>query len=342
MISLKRYCSLAIIVWLVMILAITGCTLPSHSTSDKSDIVQSLIAKYLKTDFSVCDTSQTTGVYNSIPDSEMNLLSSYLNRIQFSVVLASADSATEEYAVTLQYPDLDSVLRVANEDAAFLQDYSKLDTDDSKQTYLLEYLANILRVGSYTYNSYTCTLNLTGNYLIADDSELLNCYRYFANYDFSINPTIADNSNGQIPDSEAISSIPCIDGDKCFVVCYENINYLIYDIKVYTGQDAISQIQALSQANKVFDTVSDSTYYLEYSVKNLSQHKGYLPCGFVLSDGSGQLYTLTRNVVGLTSELELEPGEDGQLSQFLAGPADCQVYWYLENSVGIYRLNTML
>lgn len=314
-----------------------GCDNQSSIEVDDSISVQAAVTKYLHGDFSECTTARIQTLYNSMDTELASLVTTIFD--QSSVNVSRIDNTN--YSVSISYPDIDSCLLYASTDQSFIKDYSA-KSEDAAISYTQSYCTNLIDAGEMSMKTINCSIEFNGQSIV-DDNELALCYRDVIEHEYSINfDDMMIDTESNIDATADGNEIQTISSDGCFIVSTDVARFLVYDIKCFSGVDALNKIYELSNANKAIKISSEDALYIEYHVKNLSNTDAVLNAGFVLADASRQIYSYNKTITGLTEQITLSQGESDTMSQFLIGSPGSELYWYSEGTVGSFHISVVL
>ena len=240
-----------------------------------------------------------------------------------------------EYIVKIQYPDLSSIATVASNDVSgYVTELDNLSTknasDDAKISFVKSYFVKILGTEEYAYKSesYDVTVN--------DYSAVMSVVNELNTFDYKkLISRQSSTGDTNVKDRKAE-----INSDESFVFVQNNSTFVVSDVSVKTGSDAVEAVNDLSAANNY--SVSDGDYYyVTYNITNLSGTSQVVDNAFVLVNNGAKVVMKT-DIVGLKSTSEIGPSEKKEFSCFLAGPAGSNLVWSNPDQNGSYIIHVVL
>lgn len=329
-------------VWIVCAMALLLCGCDKTNTSK----VEGAVAQYFDSGYKTDEHNGFMDAYNSLPETDKILVDSYCKRCS---VVGIETSDTDKYSVTVVCPDLDSITEVARKDSTgFVNDWlqftiSKSDAE-KKEEFVKRYFSQMLDAGGCATKDFVVTVTADSDTVVLPN-ELSELLRGVILYDYAAVGNDLDGETESVTPEELVadevSAIPSIGKDGCFVYEEGSARFLVYDISVVSGTDAVTAVRELSTANSTISG-NDNCYYIVYKVKNLSNNDAVVYNRFTAISSNDFLLESAMTITGLKSVAELGPGESTELSTFVAGPVDAKIVWCSDGVYGCYELDVAL
>ena len=240
-----------------------------------------------------------------------------------------------EYIVNIQYPDLSSIAIVASNDVSgYATELDNLSTknasDDAKMSFVKSYFVKILGTEEYAYKSgsYNVTVN--------DYSAVMSIVNELNTFDYKKLISRQSSTN----DTNVMNSKAEINSDESFVFVQNNSTFVVSDVSVKTGSDAVEAVNNLSAVNN-YSASDGDYYYVTYNITNLSDTSQVVDNAFVLVN-NGTKVVMKTDIVGLKSTNEIGPSEKKEFSCFLAGPVGSNLIWSNPDQNGSYIIHVVL
>ncbi len=326
-------------------LLVSGCS-TSKDTSCSVEEAQDLLSRYINRDYTCCADSYTQVSYNNLNEQEQQEFNAVMGDITINSVEASSK---DTFKCILSIPNAESTLEAALTDSGFLNDFQNagLSTEeDAYKNVVVSYLTSILQQKNAEVEEKTFSVSVTKDgdvYKLASDAELLQAIKAFVDFDgvsyVQSAGSIEESSDND--DTGAVSiTFASVDSDKSFMFQQNGARFLVHDISIVTGADAIKMVQSLSNANASLAT-NDTVYYIKYSVKNLSSADAQVTDCFKLMNSDNRILANSGvHVTGLTQLGSVSSNGEIELSTFLVGSSDARLIWYdAEGTAGCYILN---
>lgn len=337
--------------WFLLVLTVllvSGCS-TSKDTSCSVEEAQDLLSRYIKQDYTCCADSYTRVSYNNLNEQEQQEFNAVMDGITVSSVEASGE---DTFKCVLSIPNAESTLEAALTDSGFLNDFQNagLSTEeDAYKNVVVSYLTSILQQKNAEVEKKTFSISVTKDgdvYKLASDAELLQAIKAFVDFDGvsyvqSAGSTEESSDDDDTGDAGATSmTFTSVDSDKSFMFQQNGARFLVHDISIVTGADAIKMVQSLSNANASLAT-NDTVYYIKYSVKNLSSADAQVTDCFKLMNSDNRILANSGvHVTGLTQLGAVPSNGEIELSTFLVGSSDARLIWYdAGGTTGYYVLN---
>lgn len=326
-------------------LLVSGCS-TSKDTSCSVEEAQDLLSRYVDQDYTCCADSYTQVSYNNLNEQEQQEFNAVMGDITINSVEASSE---DTFKCVLSIPNAESTLEAALTDSGFLNDFQNagLSTEeDAYKNVVVSYLTSILQQKNAEVEEKTFSISVTKDgdvYKLASDAELLQAIKAFIDFDgvSYVQSAGSTEESSDNDDTDATSmTFTSVDSDKSFMFQQNGARFLVHDISIVTGADAIKMVQSLSNANASLAT-NDTVYYIKYSVKNLSSADAQVTDCFKLMNSDNRILANSGvHVTGLTQLGSVPSNGEIELSTFLVGSSDARLIWYdAEGTAGYYVLN---
>ena len=329
-------------------LLVSGCS-TSRDTSCSVEEAQDLLSRYIKQDYTCCADSYTQVSYNNLNEQEQQ----EFNAVMGGITVNSVEESSEDtFKCVLSIPNAESTLEAALTDSGFLNDFQNAGLSTEEGAYknvVVSYLTSILQQKNAEVEKKTFSISVTKDgdvYKLASDAELLQAIKAFVDFDGVSYVQSADSTEEPSDDSGTDNTgatsmaFTSVDSDKSFMFQQNGARFLVHDISIVTGADAIKMVQSLSNANASLAT-NDTVYYIKYSVKNLSSADAQVTDCFKLMNSDNRILANSGvHVTGLTQLGAVPSNGEIELSTFLVGSSDARLIWYdAEGTTGYYVLN---
>lgn len=328
-------------------LLVSGCS-TSKDTSCSVEEAQDLLSRYINQDYTCCADSYTQVSYNNLNEQEQQEFGAVMGDITVNSIEASGE---DTFKCVLSIPNAESTLEAALTDSGFLNDFRNagLSTEeDAYKNVVVSYLTSILQQKNAEVEEKTFSISVTKDgdvYKLASDAELLQAIKAFVDFDgvsyVQSAGSTEESSDDDTGNTGATSmTFTSVDSDKSFMFQQNGARFLVHDISIVTGADAIKMVQSLSNANANLAT-NDTVYYIKYSVKNLSSVDAQVTDCFKLMNSDNRILANSGvHVTGLTQLGAVPSNGEIELSTFLVGSSDARLIWYdAEGTTGYYVLN---
>lgn len=326
-------------------LLISGCS-TSKDTSCSVEEAQDLLSRYVDQDYTCCADSYTQVSYNNLNEQEQQEFNAVMGDITINSIEASSE---DTFKCILSIPNAESTLEAALTDSGFLNDFQNagLSTEeDAYKSVVVSYLTSILQQKNAEVEEKTFSISVTKDgdvYKLASDAELLQAIKAFVDFD-GVNYVQSAGSTEESSDNDDTGAVgmtfTSVDSDKSFMFQQNGARFLVHDVSIVMGADAIKMVQSLSNANASLAT-NDTVYYIKYSVKNLSSADAQVTDCFKLMNSDNRILANSGvHVTGLTQLGAVPSNGEIELSTFLVGSSDARLIWYdAEGTTGYYVLN---
>lgn len=331
----------------LIVLLVSGCS-TSKDTSCSVEEAQDLLSRYINQDYTCCADSYTQVSYNNLNEQEQQEFDAVMGGITVNSVEASGE---DTFKCVLSIPNAESTLEAALTDSGFLNDFQNagLSTEeDAYKNVVVSYLTSILQQKNVEVEKKTFSISVTKDgdvYKLASDAELLQAIKAFVDFDgvgYVQSAGSTEESSDDDTDNTGATSMTftSVDSDKSFMFQQNGARFLVHDISIVTGADAIKMVQSLSNANASLAT-NDTVYYIKYSVKNLSSADAQVTDCFKLMNSDNRILANSGvHVTGLTQLGAVPSNGEIELSTFLVGSSDARLIWYdAGGTTGYYVLN---
>lgn len=328
-------------------LLVSGCS-TSKDTSCSVEEAQDLLSRYINQDYTCCADSYAQVSYNNLNEQEQQEFGAVMGDITVNSIEASGE---DTFKCVLSIPNAESTLEAALTDSGFLNDFQNagLSTEeDAYKSVVVSYLTSILQQKNAEVEEKTFSISVTKDgdvYKLASDAELLQAIKAFVDFDgvsyVQSAGSTEESSDDDTGNTGATSmTFTSVDSDKSFMFQQNGARFLVHDISIVTGADAIKMVQSLSNANANLAT-NDTVYYIKYSVKNLSSVDAQVTDCFKLMNSDNRILANSGvHVTGLTQLGAVPSNGEIELSTFLVGSSDARLIWYdAEGTTGYYVLN---
>lgn len=242
--------------------------------------------------------------------------------INKSIKVDSVSDTESTFTCTWYVPDVNSCVNALVLDTGLGTELK--NTDDVHGT-LESALCTAISSGMMSMESETFSpLYINNNW---DYSQQLNSvYDRFTQALSEMEESVADGAFSQLKVSNVMKQHHAF---SAFVYTEFDIKYLVSDIQIRTGEEAVKSINDLSSLNNV----SGADYiFISYNVTCLSAEDGVAYNHFILGNDKDEIaYPAPDGIVGLTEKLNCSSGETVTLTTVLQGPADANLYFTSEN-----------
>lgn len=347
----RLLCSLFLMVITVGCGKSDGCT---------AEDVRGIIEDYFDGDYSGYAESSLKKSYNSLSTEKRKRLKVFFDAC--AVTVSSGEDGSS-FDIRIDYPDVNGILGKAGSDVGLrsaVESGKLLGYGESAFSGLVwEYVTQSLSGADQLAEEFSITVVQAGEkYCIADDGELFAMASEFLTTDVTAAlPQLgeAGESDGgtQISAGEAEAGVPVeyvefdpesmqtVREGQSFIFSVEGSRLLATVVSIRGEQEAMSAIAELSSANESLRT-KDMSYYVEYTVKNLSKKDVLVYNCFRGVTGDGTLLMNSGNFVyGTVEATEVRKGETEELSAFIVCPSDARIVWYNADVSGNYVLDVV-
>lgn len=313
-----------------------GCSL-----SSKEDAALKNLNTYFADPQKYVDNNVINSVYDETSKQYSRLdYSLFVQTVSSMHCVNSAFNKEENvFTFSVDVPNPAIIQKAMNTDSAFITSCRQLSIDDIAEK-TKQYVLNIIQSESCPMITKEITLQSVDGQFV-DDTEFVKLALEVVNYNYSIESAVISGSAASDNTQNDDTQIPVItinDKSTSFVVECGGGNALIGNVVLKKGEDAVNYLKNLSKANSslAVDT-TDTCYFIEYDVTNLSTNSVTITNGFILKDEK-----LLKNTgffpVGLTESGTIEVGETISLSTFLVGHGSSVLLWYLPETSTCYEL----
>lgn len=338
---LKRLLTCCICIISLLVIC-SGCTKDDDTVCTAED-VKILLSQYLSQNYDSCADSYLQISYNNMSAEEQQEMLALMQNVE---IIDVEDNGDLSFNVTLSVPSAESMLTSALDDKGFISDFenANLSTEENVHAVVVEkYLTSLLQQGVIKTEEKSISVSIVGDeFKLASDIDIVKLLENFIKFDgvgfvqSQLNSEVSDESLNTVSSAEFIS----VDSNKVFMFQQSGARFLVHDIYVLQGSDAVKGVHNLSAANANIAT-NDNAYLIQYTVKNLSNVDAQVSDCFKLMNADGMLLENSgAYVTGLTQIGVVATGEEVELSTFLVGGDDATIVWYsAEDTSGSYVLN---
>lgn len=331
-------CSVCII---LLLLVCVGCD-KNTNTQYTAESVQDLLNQYFNQDYDSCADSYLQASYNNMSEEGQQEMLALMQNIRIEDVVATGDTS---FKITMEIPSAEGMLTDALGDSGFIHDFENADlsTDENAHSVVVEkYLTSLLQQGAIKTEEKEINISVTTEEgKLETDVDIVKALENFIKFDGVnfVQSRLSDTGSTESQEATQVE-FTTVDSDKVFMFQQNGARFLVHDIRVAQGSNAIKLVQGLSTANVNIST-NDNAYFIQYKVKNLSNVDVQVSDCFKLIDASNMLLENSgAYVAGLMQVGSMHAGEEIEFSTFLVGPSDAKIIWYsAEDTLGCYVLN---
>lgn len=213
-----------------------------------------------------------------------------------------------ECKVSIEYPDLTTLVENVNNDSGFVRDYFRLQDTQSDETVINDLLYSYLFVSIQSASKKTeeIYISVDDTSVITDDS-IIELFMSDAQKAIGVirecikKPDFYDNQYSMLEKRN-------YDVGEVFLITVDNNIYLVEFKNVCVGQQAIEKITSLSPNNHVPSYDGYSLMWYEYELTNLGEDSIYKDI-FVSANCDRVLNYEDANLFGLINESKINAGQ---------------------------------
>lgn len=326
---------------LLCMISLYGCGKDTQAISQ--DDVAENVSRIFGQDFSQCTESLLQLQYKNMTNREKALSTAYLSACHVETVTVNDSTAV----VTIIAPDMEQLYQIATGDNGFVQDYLSLVTKGVKKKEIrkkiMDYYISQLSYSDLPTVEQSISLPVNEDGTIVSDAEIASLLQNVLSHDWLKDFKGLKNSNHKSENSsdESVAELKKISADSSFIYSENDARFLVHDIKIVEGMEALDCIHSLNESNASATVATDNyAIYITFKVRNLSNKSAVAENHFCLVDADGQiLQNEGMLIVGLQDAIKIEANKEAELSCFLIGPQNSSLVWYSKDALGCYEIS---
>lgn len=301
----------------ILVLGVAALALVGCSTADGSVDATEQISQYLQS-----DNSQTKAIASAASGAKQNAAMTFIKSIgvQWS---AKESGDIVEASVSLKIPEVRAIQEVLASSDSFVAEYGAVN---DKESCIYNYATNaLLSLKEDGYNTVELSAtSATVEAAVSDLQQQADAQAQSAISEFLL-ATLYSDTESVLPQEPTY-----VDNLQDFVALLHKNKILVSNVQVFTGEEALDKIIAISEANKNLQlNNSDNLFVITYKMTNLSKKTITLDNMFHLGDSSYHLYENTGfHVEGLTPPSKVKYGETIDMTTALIGNSGSSLYFY--------------
>lgn len=243
------------------------------------------------------------------------------NCINSAIKVESVSDNGSTFECVWSVPDVDACKSALVADTGL---QTELTHSDDVKKILESAMCAYIASGSGVVSETVTPLYVNNNW---DYSQQLN--DVYSRFTTALDEMVKRAEAGTFSELETVEVMKQQKADSAFVYTEFKKKYLVSNLCIYHGEDAVKQINNLSSLN---NAVGSDYVFISYDVTALSPGEGLACNHFVLGDADeGVSYSSGDSIVGLTQKLECKKGQTVTLTVALRGPKEAKLYFTSKN-----------